>query len=285
MEPIVIGHQEAHEKLTARIFWRRNGTSGYNDAGNVKEYANATSRSLVTRARADNGGRHVNDEQADLNHESYTFLLDELDASQQALLFAGQQQSNQSQLNSEGATAALTDVQLGKWYPIGAYGIANVVANASSSGQLDEGTDYELDTENGRIHFLRDATLSNGETVTLTFDQPALELEKFETQSQLLTYCDVIVEEHNQFSGMFLRRWTATGFLNVVEFPQQTGEFGSYRVKFTPNAPITVLKREEAASLPTQVETTEPAGRSSSSSSSTSATSSHSSSSQSSQSS
>jgi hypothetical protein len=197
-EPIVLGHVEAHEKLTAKLFWRHVGESGYNDAGNVKEYANATTRSLVTRARADDGGRHVNDEQADVNHESYTFLLDEQDAAHEALLRAGTQKDDQIQAHGEGSTASLTDIVKGRWYPVGAYGIANVAVSASTSGQLEEGTDYELDTENGRIHILRDAEVSNGETLTLTFDQPRMEFEKFESQGQLLCHCDVIVEEFSQ---------------------------------------------------------------------------------------
>jgi hypothetical protein len=281
-DPIVLGQAEAHEKLTARVFWQRVGESGFNDAGNVKEYANATTRSLVTRARAADGGRHVNDEQADVNHEAYTFLLDERDAAHEALLHAGTQQDDQIQAHGEASTASLSDVQKGKWYPIGAYGIANVAVSASGSGILEEGTDYELDTENGRIHIKRDADLSNGESLTLTFDQPRLEFEKFESQGQLLCNCNIIVEEYNQHSGFFLRRFAATGYLNVTEFPNQTGEFASYRVKFTPSAPITILKRATATAVETAPEVDEPAGQSSSSSSSTSATSSQSSSSQSS---
>lgn len=279
---IVLSHPEAHEKLTARFFWKFRSESGYNDAGNVREYADATTRSLVTRARAADGARHVNDEQVDLNHESYTFLLDESVPEQYKLLKLARQLTDEQQAATEQATATLSNVRNGKWHSIGAYNIANVSVNGSVAGACDEGTDYELDTFNGRLRVIPDASIADGETLTVTFDEPGIEFEKYETQDTALFYIDAILEEHNQFHKMFLRRLTGPGYLNVVEFPNQTGEFGTYRVKFTPSAPLTVLKRPEAQTLPEHAETDEAAGRSSSSSSSSSTSSGHSSSSSSS---
>lgn len=275
---INIGHPEAHEKLTAKLFWKRTSDTGYNDAGNVRDYVDASSRSLVTRARAADGARFVNDEQADLNHEAYTCLLDERDINQEILLKQARAATDLAQAAGEGQTATITSVVQGKWFSIGAYNIANVNVTASVSGLCVEGDDYELDKENGRIRIIPSAGIGNGETLNLTFDLPAITFERIESQFNPLFYCDVILEEHNQYSKMFLRRKSFKGYINVTEFPSQTGEFGTYRIKITPSGPVTEIKRPEGQTLPTHSEGGG-AGNSSSSSSTSSATSSQSSSS------
>jgi hypothetical protein len=282
MEPIVLGHPEAHEKLTAKLLWKRVGESGYNDAGNVKDYTDASTRSLVTRARADDGARFVNDEQADVNHESYTFTLDERDPSNEILLKQARQLTDQHQADTEGATSTLEDVVPGKWYAIGAYNIANVAVNGSVSGAQDEDVDYELDRENGRLRVIKDAGISEGEDLTVTFDEPGIDFEKYETQYNPLFYVDFVLEEHNQYHKMWLRRLSGRGYLNITEFPAQTGEFGVFKAKLTPSGPVTVLKRPEAQTLASHEETGEAAGLSSSSQSLSSSSSGHSSSSSSS---
>ena len=210
-DTIVLGHPEAHEKLTARLFWKRTTDYGYNDAGNCKDYVDATTRSLVTRARAADGARHVNDEQADVNHEAYTFLLDERDANQEVLLKQSLRQSDQAQTANEGVTASITNTRSGKWFTVGAYNIANVAVTSNLSGAQEEGVDYELDKENGRIRIIPNAGIGDGETLTLTFDEPAVTMQKFQTQYNPLFYCDVVIEEHNQFSRMWLRRLSFRG--------------------------------------------------------------------------
>ena len=282
MARITLGHPEAHEKLTARLFWKLKTETGYNDAGNVREYADATTRSLVTRARSEDGARHVNDEQVDVNHEAWTFLLDERDPAQEKLLKLARRLSNETQAAVEGTTATIEDVENGKWYAIGAYNIQNVRVTASSSGLQDEGTDYVLDKENGRIQVVDGAGISDGETLTLTFDEPQIILERYESQYAPLFYCDIIIEEHNQYHKMWLRRMAFSGYLNVTEFPSQTGEFGTFRAKVTPAGPVTTLKRPEGQTLTALEETAEAAGMSSSSQSNSSSSSGHSSSSSSS---
>jgi hypothetical protein len=279
---IVNGHPEAHEKLTGRLFWKLRSATGYNDAGNVREYADASTRTLVTRARASDGARHVNDEQVDVNHEAWTFLLDERDPEQEKLLKLARRLDNESQAAADGTTATLEDVEVGKWYPIGMYNIQNVRVNGTLAGLCDEGVDYEIDEENGRLKVIDGGAIAAGEDLTLTFDSPAITLEVYETQYQPLFYCDIIIEEHNQYHKMWLRRRAFAGYLNVTEFPAQTGEFGVFRVKVTPASAVTVRKRPEGQTLTALTETTEQAGQSSSSSSKSSSSSAHSSSSSSS---
>lgn len=279
---IKIDHIEAIEKITARLFWRLNGESGYNDAGNVREYADATTRSLVTRARSVDGHREVNAEMTDVNHEAYTFLLDESVPEQYKLLKLARQLDDEEQASAEGSTATLTSVRPGKWHDIGVYNIQNVSVSGSLAGPCDEGTDYEINKENGRLRVIEDGSIASGETLTVTFDCPAIDFEKFETQDTSLFYGDFIIEEHTPHHKMWLRRLTGSGYLNITEFPNHTGEIGAYRMKLTPSGAVTVLKRPEAQTLPELTETTEAAGQSSSSSSNSSTSSAHSSSSSSS---
>lgn len=264
---ILAGDAEAHEKLTARLFWKLRAETTYNDAGNVKEFADATARNLVTRARAENGARYVNDEQVDLNHEAFTFLLDEQTTEQAKLIGLARRLADESQAQYEATAATLQDVAVERWSLIGSYNIANVTVTGSLSGEAEEDVDYELDKENGRLRVIQAGGITAGEDLTVTFDSPALNFEKYETQYTSVFRVDVVIEEHNAFSRTWLRRRTGSGYLNVTEFPNQTGEFGTYRVKFTPDSPMTVLKRPEAQTLPSATASVEGAGRSSSSSS------------------
>lgn len=275
---IVLGHPEAHEKLTARLYWKRVGDRGYIDAGNVRDYSDATTRSTVNRSRTARGMRHVNDEQADVNHEAYLFTLDERFPEQEQLVRLATIQADQQQRAVEGASATLEAVSVGRWFDVGAYNLANVAVTGALSGPLEEGTDYELDYENGRLRPLVGGDVAEGETLYLTFDQPGLSMERAQSQQTLAFLCDVLIEEFNQYSRLALRRIRARMYLNVTEFPQQTGEFASYRVKATPADPTVVTKRPEALTLPVAPATDSPAGDSSSSSSLSSSSSSSSSS-------
>ena len=270
MSRITISRPEAVEKLTARLFWKLTSEAGYLDSGNVREYADATARSLVTRARSASGARHVNGEQTDVNHEAYTFLLDEQVPEQEKLIKLARTETDQTQAAVEAASATVENVSAGRWFDVGAWNIANVFVSGSLAGALEEGTDYEMDAKNGRIKVMIGGSVSDGETLHLTFDQPSMTLEKRTTQQSSLFYCDIILEEFNQYSKMWLRRLIFKGYLNVTEFPAQSGEFATYRVKATPAGPVTILKRAEASSLTAPTETPEAAGMSSSSGSSSS---------------
>lgn len=264
---ILAGDAEAHEKLTARLLWKLRADTTYNDAGNVREFTDATARNLVTRARAENGARYVNDEQVDMNHEAFTFLLDEQTSEQAKLIHLANRMSDESQAQVEATTATLQDVAVERWSMIGSYNIGNVTVTGSLSGEAEEDVDYELDKENGRLRVIQGGGITAGEDLTVTFDSPAISFEKYETQYKSTFRVDVVIEEHNAFSRTWLRRRTGSGYLNVTEFPSHTGEFGSYRLKFTPDSPMTILKRPEAQTLPSYTTTAEGAGKSSSSSS------------------
>ena len=266
---IGLGHAEAHEKLTARLFYKLNSQSGYSDAGNVMNYTDVTSRSLVTRARASAGARHVNDEQPDVNHEAWEFELDERVPSQEKLIRLANQNTDATQAVAEGSTAVLTLVTQGLWYMIGVYNLVNVQVSVSPNAWIAaEGDDYQLDKPNGRILVLATGNIPNGATLTVSFDAPTITFEKYTSQQTSLFYGQIVIEEYNQFNAMFLRRLTFHGTLNITAFPAQTGPFGVYKCKCTPSEPVDIRKRGEAQTLPTHPATTEAAGYSSSSTSS-----------------
>lgn len=281
MSKITLGLPEAHEKLTGRIFYKRRKEKGYIDAGNVLEFADASTQSLVTRVSTRQGARYVNDEQGDIRHDAWTFLLDERDEEQEKLLRLAGAFSTVQQAGVEGASATLEDVVAGRWFMIGAYNIANVFVTASDSGPQEEGVDYILDRSNGRLQVVPDAGISDGEDLTVTFDEPQINFRSVTSQQNPLFYCDFIVEEANQYDPMSLRRMAFYGYMNMLEFPSQTGEFGKYRVKITPASAVTILKRPTAETLPTIDDGNTP-GNSSSSQSLSSSSSGHSSSSSSS---
>lgn len=267
--PINLGHVEAHEKLTARLFWKPIGEVGYIDAGAVREYRDASQRTLVTRVRCEQGTRYVDAEEAGIDHEAYEFLLDERVPNQERLIKLAQDQSDQSQNSVEGTTATFESVKLGRWYDIGAWNIVNVHVASSLGGTAIEGTDYNIDKRNGRIELLENAGISEGEDVVLTFDQPGMTLEKRRTQQNPVFFCDILIELHNQYSKMWLRRKAFQGFINVTEFPTHSGEFSAYRAKVTSRGPVTVLKRHKAVDVPSPTDLGL-AGESSSSASSSS---------------
>lgn len=250
MNKITLQHPEAHEKLTAKLFWKLAGASGYNDAGNVKDYSDLSTRATVTRARSQSGVRHVGNEQADVCQQAFSFTLDERVPEQEALIQLAKDDPNQTQESEEGATATIEAVAQGKWFEIGSYNIANVTVSASVSGACEEGTDYDIETAAGRIFVKRNAGISNGEDLLITFDRPGFDMEKRTSQKTTLFRCDIILEEHNQYSRVWLRRLTFTAYLNATEFPTQIGEFSQYKVKATASGPVNIVKRPEGQTLP-----------------------------------
>lgn len=270
MSAIRIGSREAHEKTTARLFWREVGQTGYNDAGSVREYADATVRSLVNRSKSRGGFRQVNDEQVDVNHQAWTFLLDERVPEQERIIALAKITPAVAQAFGEAVTATLALVSPGKWYDIGSVNIANVSVSGSVSGDLDEGVDFQVDTQNGRLYVEPDGTVPQSDTLLVTFDRPAMELETVKSQQKPLFRCEVLIEEHNQFSKTWLRKIECTACLSVIEFPQNAGDFSTYRLKVTAATKPTISKRPEAQDLATPPQDEAGASSSSSSSSATS---------------
>lgn len=90
-------------------------------------------------------------------------------------LFMSGQQTTVAQSSGTGTTATLNDVVLGDTYSLGARNVTSVVI----TGKV-EGTDYLLDAEAGTITILATGTITAASDVAVTFNKPALTVNKIQ---------------------------------------------------------------------------------------------------------
>jgi len=244
---ITLGHIEAHEKLTARLFVQPTGESGYVDCGNVADYKHTPEKQYKTRMVAEGGFRRVNDEQVDTVHDRWEFTLDEMDAFNHRLLHLAQAPSSVSQAaaTAPAGTASLTGITKGRCYFVGAVGLNTVVVKKGVTS-LVEGTDYIIDPGAGVLTVLPGSvTVADGDDLSLTFGNSAVTFESYTGNSQVLFRGSVRILEANQFSGVPLRETGFTGVLSVTAWPEQSGEFGKYTVRATATGTPTVKRRSQ----------------------------------------
>jgi len=245
--PITLGHIEAHEKLTARLFVEPSGESGFIDCGNVADYKHAPEKQYKTRMVAEGGYRRVNDEQVDTIHDRWEFTLDEMDVFNHRLLHLAQSPTAvvQSATTAPAGTASITGITKGRCYFIGAVGLDTVVVTKGVT-TLVEGTDYTMDLKAGVITILPGGvTLVDGDDIALTFGNVAVDFESYTSNSQVLFRGTVRILETNQFSGVPLREISFSGNLSITAWPEQSGEFGKYTVRATPTTVPTIKRREQ----------------------------------------
>jgi len=245
--PITLGHIEAHEKLTARLYVQPAGESGYIDCGNVADYKHVPEKQYRTRMVAEGGFRRVNDEQVDTVHDRWEFTLDEMDAFNHRLLHLAKAPSAASQAaaTAPAGTASLTGGVKGRCYFIGAVGL-NTVVVTKGVATLVEGTDYTIDLGAGVLTFLpTSVTIEDGDDLSVTFGNSEVEFESFTGNSQVLFRGSVRILETNQFSGVPLREISFSGVLSVTAWPEQTGEFGKYTVRATATSSPVIRRRSQ----------------------------------------
>ena len=244
---ITLGHIEAHEKLTARLFVQPTGESGYVDCGNVADYKHTPEKQYKTRMVAEGGFRRVNDEQVDTVHDRWEFTLDEVDTFNHRLLHLARDPSTVGQLakTAPAGTASLTGVTKGRCYFVGAVGLNTVVVKKGVT-TLVEGTDYAIDLGAGVLTVLpTSALVVEGDDLSLTFGNLELEFESYAGNSQMLFRGGIRILETNQFSGVPLREISFTGLLSVTAWPEQSGEFGKYTVRATATGTPTIKRRSQ----------------------------------------
>lgn len=246
---IALGTTEAHEKLTARLFFQPAGSTGYADVGNVKEYSEVHERNTVTRVVAEKGFRRTNDEQVDVATASWEFTLDEFDLTTLALMHQGTAgtTSSQASTTAPSGTHSISTVVLGKWYSIGKVGLDTLVVkkDADPDVTLVSGTDYDADLDTGMIKF-KGSTLAGGETILLTFGNDAVDFEVVTGLDVNGFRGDFILHEFNQHSTIPLKTTSGTCTLHATEFPTQSGEFGTWKIKLTATSKPTVKRRSVA---------------------------------------
>ncbi len=250
MNPILIGDTEAHEKLTARVYFLRDGDPAYCDLGNVKEYNEAHEYAAVTRVVAEKGYRRTSDEQLDVVTAAWEFTLDELDAPLIRALKLGTQGANVEQAAAPAPTGSTGILNCARdvWYNLGAFGVSEVVAKIPGVGEGEFFTlptaAYVLDTGAGKIKFVNDLVV--GVSVTLTYGKPAVTFEAFTGLDSPQTQGFAQIFEYNQFSEIPLRVTECRATLRATEFPTQSGEFGTYKLRLTALSKPVIKRRGRA---------------------------------------
>lgn len=245
---IGVGHLQAHEKLTARVYFNPSGETGFIDLGNVLDYKVANERQTRNRMSARGGFRVVDDEQVDTVHDKWEFTLDEVDDLAAKLLALATKGSDtvQTVVVAPSGTATLSDVVKGRSYFIGRTALNTFVLKKAST-TLVAGTDYTVDTVTGRVTILEGSvTVSDGDDLDATFGAAAQTWQNFTGVQAPLFAGNVRIEEFNQLETQPLRITTFAGVLNVTTYPEQTGEFGKFVVRATPTAAPTIVRRHAA---------------------------------------
>lgn len=244
-KPITLGHVEAHEKLTARLFVQPTGESGYIDCGNVLDFKFAPERQFRTRMRAEGGVRIVSDEEVDTIHDRWEFTLDERDSFNEKLigLATAAAAATTAAVTAPSGTATLTDVVKGRSYFVGKTGLDTFVLKKAST-TLVAGTDYTVDLNTGRVTILTGSvTVTDGDDLDATFGNAERVNTTYTAQNTFRFEGDIRIEEFNQHNKEPLRITSFSGVLMATAYPEHTGEFAKFTVRATPITPPTVLKR------------------------------------------
>lgn len=105
-------------------------------------------------------------------------------------LFLMGNEGESSQASATGSTETFTGVQTERWYflertssnPYGVQDVTSVsVNNDTTASGLTEGTDYELDAEDGGIFIKSGAGVSDGDDITVTYDKPSKTVPKIDS--------------------------------------------------------------------------------------------------------
>jgi hypothetical protein len=243
MNPITLGTIEAHEKLTARLFYKPAGDSGYIDCGNVKDYRYSPDNQYRTRMASDKGYRFVDDEQLDSTHQKWEFTLDEEDSHNARLLRLARHDADSAQTAETNETAEITSAQLGRTYFLGVRPIYDVGVEVAAAAKT-EGTDYTVDRDAGSITILPGGTIAAEATVDIAYSQRARDFQHFTGRDIVLFRGAVKFLEYNQLSKEPLREIDFDGVIRAHAWPEQTGEFGQFAVTVTATSKPAIKKRD-----------------------------------------
>lgn len=256
LQSITLGHIEAHEKLTARLFLLPDVDSvagdvdtentGYRNLGNVLDYKYAPERQYRTRMRADNGVRIANDEEVDTVHDRWEFTLDEAGKLNLELLGLSAQTTDVSQSATNGVTVQIAKAGLNQYHPLGASNISSVTVTDSVPTTYDEGDDYTVDLDTGMLYIPTGSSITPGTTLNVTFNRGARTFQQFNHHQTFRFEGTVLIMEMNQHSKEPLRIIQFRGTMVVTAYPEQTGEFGKYVVRVTPlESPVWMRRQAE----------------------------------------
>jgi hypothetical protein len=251
---ITLSHVQAHELLTARLYFQPETESGYLDLGNVQDYKYAPEKTYATRLASDKGFRYINDEQLNTVHDKWEFTLDEQDANNAKLIYLATRIGDGTQTAAAPPTKEVTleAVALDRIYFIGVRGAGTVVC-AVGETELEEGTDYEVDLDSGILTTLSGGTLEAGDDIDITCGCKAITYETFTGRDTVLFRGSVTILEYNQFQKEPLREIGFDGVLRLSAWPEYAGEFAKFTCVATPFTKPRIMKRsayEAADAIP-----------------------------------
>lgn len=242
---ITVGHLQAHQKFTGRLFFQPTGDNGYIDLGNVVDYKDATDQQTRTRMSSANGFRIVDDEQVDVRHTKYEFTLDEV-GDRAGMLLALADTATTSTVSATTApsgTSSHSSVILGRSYFVGAVNVDTFVLKKGAT-TLVLNTDYTVNLKTGMFTLLTTgSTVANGDSVTSTFGNPARSYETWTGHAAPLHSGTIRFEETGQHTKEPAQVITGTAVMNVTSFPEQKGEFARFVVRVTFTAAPTIKRQ------------------------------------------
>jgi hypothetical protein len=239
--PIVLGHTEAHERLTARVYYDPDG-SGYLSLGNIVEYRYTPTRNTIERKISEKGWVRVEDELVVDVKEAWECVLDEEDADTARFLRLATPAATVTQSAASAGIGLVSNVKQGRYYDIGLRRLSNVTVKVGASTKT-EGTDYILDRDAGILYIVPGGSIADNSTVEVTSDVPEVKHQVWTGLRQVRFGGPVMIHEFNQHDPAPLREIRFTGVIIATAFPEHTGEIGRWTVRITARTVPTIRKR------------------------------------------
>jgi len=232
------------ERLSGKAFFQPKGQTGMIDLGNIDmmklDYNPKTveiplaSRGRLALARRD------------------TFQVTpvyQIDGNQFAtpiipLLLLGDQLADIVQTSGSAQVFSFT-AKAGLAFYIGARGVTNVVVKVAGVTKTPD-VDYFLDDYNGIIKIpVTPVGISDGATVDVTFDKPAITFEQFQAFTKLNRQGTLIVHEEDEYGPPALNIWTMQVQLTVKTGPnKEPDKFSKFSLEASLFGTPTMVKRK-----------------------------------------
>lgn len=156
---------------------------GFRYIGNTPEMSLTIESETLDHYNSDRGIREKDDSVPLEVNRTGSLTTDNIDPENVALFFFGTA-SSETTAGSTGNTDAITSIKLDRAYMIGAtssnpagvFGLDSGGTNTveiSGGATLVEGTDYEIDYDNGMITFLSGGTVAEDDDIDITYDLAA----------------------------------------------------------------------------------------------------------------
>jgi hypothetical protein len=190
-------------KPTTMVLFKPAGATGtWYNVGNVLEFKNVPNIQRVehfTAAVGDAGGGVAfgDGNMATQISRKYTAKFDEHTKENLRTILLAAEPTAANQAANATRTVAITDVEPGKSYLIGALGITSHLLTFGGSAKV-EGTDFLLDRASGLLTILTGGAILSGDDVAGTVAVPAITYQNYANLSELRVTGTVQVQQYDQ---------------------------------------------------------------------------------------